>query len=497
MSRFKLLSAVVLCFLFANAAIAQSYRAFVDAVVKEETNNPYIEKYANELINGIGPRLIGTPQLQQAHDWAVAKYKSWGIDARNEKWGDYNGWERGITHVDLVSPRVKSLEALLMGRSPGLQKPVTGEVVVIPNLPDTTAMKSWLQSAKGKFVLMSPYQPTGWPDEEWAASTSKPAFDRMKRQRDSIVQEFNRRRSKINNRLLTQVGIAGLLVNNWTRALGAERIMTAQYSGIPTIDISLEDYSMLYHLAESGYKPMINVDAQSKSTGWVPAYNTIAEIKGKIPNEYVMLSAHLDSWDGGAGATDNGTGTIMMMEAMRLLKKFYPNPKRTILAGHWGAEELGSVGARAFIEDHPEIIKNTQALFNHDNGTGRIGTFSGRGYPGAEVFLKRWLVAVPDTVKDHIKILRFPGAPSDGGSSDHTSFGSVGVPAFSPVSLGWQYLTQTWHTNKDTYDKIVFDDVRNNAMFIAVMVYMACEDNERISKPETVTEPARKVPRKL
>src|SRR5476651_504694 len=98
MARIKYLSAIILGCFCANLALAQNYKAFVDAVVKEETNNPYIETFANELINGIGPRLIGTPQLQQAHEWAVAKYKSWGIDSRNEKWGDYNGWERGITH---------------------------------------------------------------------------------------------------------------------------------------------------------------------------------------------------------------------------------------------------------------------------------------------------------------------------------------------------------------------------------------------------------------
>lgn len=496
MSHLKKLSALILVCLSTTLTSGQSYKAFVDAVEREETNNPYIEKFANELMNGIGPRLIGTPQLQQAHEWAVAKYKSWGIDAKNEKWGEYTGWERGITHVDMITPRIKSLEAMLMGKSPGLDKPVNAEVVVIPSLADTTAAKAWLQTVKGKFILMTPYQPTGWTDAEWALSTSKPAFDRMKKQRDSINREFSQRRSKIYPRMLEAAGVAGMLVNNWNRALGADRIMTAA-GNIPTINIGLEDYTMLYHLAETGYKPTVNVDVRSKNTGVVPAYNTIAEIKGKIPDEYVMLSAHLDSFDGGTGATDNGTATIMMMEAMRLLKKFYPNPKRTILVGHWAAEEQGTIGSRAFIEDHPEIVKNIQALFNHDNGTGRIASFSGRGYPGAEAFLKRWLAAVPDTIKNHIKTLRFPGAAGDGGSSDHTNFSSVGVPAFSPISYGWDYLAQTWHTNKDTYDKIVFDDVRNNAMFMAIMIYMACEDDERISKPETITLPRGKVPRKL
>src|SRR5690606_11079781 len=122
------------------------------------------------------------------------------------------------------------------------------------------------------------------------------------------------------------------------------------------IDLSLEDYGMLFRLAESGKKPQTLVNAQSKETGVQPTQNTIAQIKGTTkPDEYVMLSAHFDSWDGGTGATDNGTGTILMMEVMRILKKVYPNPKLTILVGHWGSEEQGLNGSTGFVEDHPEM----------------------------------------------------------------------------------------------------------------------------------------------
>lgn len=139
------------------------------------------------------------------------------------------------------------------------------------------------------------------------------------------------------------------------------------------IDIAVEDYGMLYRLALNGKKPTIKVNAQSKNLGTAKSFNTIARIEGKEkPNEYVILSAHFDSWDGAQGATDNGTGTITMMEAARILKKFYPNNKRTIIIGHWGSEEQGLNGSRAFVVDNPEIIKNTQVAFNQDNGTGRV-----------------------------------------------------------------------------------------------------------------------------
>ena len=151
------------------------------------------------------------------------------------------------------------------------------------------------------------------------------------------------------------------------------------------------DYSI--GLPNKGTAPKISVRADSKETGVVPTFNTIAEIKGtEKPDEYVILSAHFDSWDGATGATDNGTGTITMMEAMRMLKKFYPNPKRTILVGHWSSEEQGLNGSSAFVEDHPEIVKNIQAVFNQDNGTGRIVNISGQGFLNAYDYIGRWLI---------------------------------------------------------------------------------------------------------
>src|SRR5690625_3424326 len=134
---------------------------------------------------------------------------------------------------------------------------------------------------------------------------------------------------------------------------------------------------MVYRLAQSGQKPELNIIARSSGKGMVPTFNTVAKIEGtEKPNEYVILSAHLDAWDGGTGATDNGTGTITMMEVARILKEVYPNPKRSILIGHWGSEEQGLNGSRAFVEDHPEIVANTQVVFKQDNGTVAVASIN-------------------------------------------------------------------------------------------------------------------------
>nr|HPI81369.1 M28 family peptidase [Cyclobacteriaceae bacterium] len=158
--------------------------------------------------------------------------------------------------------------------------------------------------------------------------------------------------------------------------------------------------------------------------------------------------------------------------------------KRTIIIGHWGSEEQGLNGSRAFVEDHPEVVEGLQALFNQDNGTGRVVNISGQGFLNAYDYLGRWLEAVPDDITNHIETT-FPGTPG-GGGSDYASFVAVGAPAFSLSSLNWSYGTYTWHTNLDTYDKIVFDDVRNNAILTAVLAYMASEDPQKTSREKAV-----------
>ena len=136
------------------------------------------------------------------------------------------------------------------------------------------------------------------------------------------------------------------------------------------------------------------------------------------------------------------------------------------------------------MEDHPEIVDNLQALFNQDNGTGRVVNISGQGFLHSYDYITRWLAKVPEDIKKGIET-KFPGAPG-GGGSDFASFVAVGAPGFSLSSLNWSYGTYTWHTNRDTYDKIVFDDVRNNAMLAAILVYIACEDPQKTQRDKSV-----------
>ena len=475
-----------------SIAFSQAKDPVIENIIKEATQNSQLKKLAHELTDGIGPRLVGTPQMKQAHDWAVSKYQSWGVSARNEKWGEWRGWERGVSHIDMVYPRVKSLEGMQLAWSPSTNgKSVIAETIILGDAPDSIAFQRWLPSVKGKFVMISMNQPTGRPDYNWEEFATKESFEKMKADRSSETAAWRNRVAK--TRLtprnlalaLEKAGAAGIIASNWSSGFGVNKIFSANTTKIPTVDLSLEDYGLLYRLTESGVNPKISVRTDSKELGLVPTFNTVAEIRGtEKPEEYVMLSAHFDSWDGGTGATDNATGTVTMLEAMRILKKVYPNPKRTILVGHWGSEEQGLNGSRAFVKDHPEIVKNIQALFNQDNGTGRVVSLSGQGFLNAYDYLGRWLNPVPTDIKSQIET-SFPGSPG-GGGSDYASFVAAGVPAFSLSSLGWSYGNYTWHTNRDTYDKIVFDDVQNNAILTAILVYMASEDPAKASREKSI-----------
>lgn len=466
--------------------------SIVEAIIREESNNSQLQLLAHELLDSIGPRLVGTPQMEQARDWALAKYKSWNINAEAQNWGVWRGWERGISHIDMVSPRVRTLEATQLAWCPSMgNKTITAGLVILPDLPDSAAYAAWMPSVKGKFVMVSMLQPTGRPDDNLAEYGTKETVQQIKDQRKEITDNWNNRirKSGYTSRTLPlaleKAGAAGVVSSYWSAGFGVDKIFGAYTKKIPSIDIMLEDYGMLYRLAESGADPKISVHVESKERGEVPTFNVVAGIKGtEKPNEYVMLSAHFDSWDGGTGATDNGSGTVMMMEAMRLLKKIYPNPKRTILVGHWGSEEQGLNGSRAFVEDHPDTVKNLQALFNQDNGTGRVVNLSGQGYLHAYEYLTRWLSKVPSNIRDSIKT-NFPGTPG-GGGSDYASFDAVGALGFSLSSLSWSYFNYTWHTNRDTYDKLVFDDLRNNVILVAIMAYMASEDPNRASTEKAV-----------
>ena len=452
-----------------------------------------VETLAGTLLDSIGPRLTGTAIQRNAQDWLVSMYRSWGIEATNERYGTWRGWRRGTSHVDLLSPRVRTLEATMLGFSPGTgSRPVIVSTIVLPQFTDSTAFVRWLPQARGKLVLVSAPPLSCRPDEDWNRFATPETARRYHSRADDVFDEWNGPSvrgtgysvSLGGGRLglrLEEAGVAGILTSRPKDAYGTREIFETYNARAPALSLSCEDYGLVFRLTERGLNPRLRLQLDAQLLGEQPVFNTIATLPGtEKPNEYVMLSAHFDSWDGASGATDNGTGSIMMMEVMRILKQVYPRPKRSIRVGHWTGEENGLVGSRAYREDHPEVAEGTHALFNHDNGTGRIERFGALGFPKGAEHARAWYEKLPDVFRSQITFSGV-GAPGTGGSDDF-SFYCAGAPSFTLGGIRWNYNAYTWHTNRDTYDKVVFDELRSNATLVAMLVYLASEDPEKIAR---------------
>src|SRR5688572_29820865 len=422
MPRIATSAAAALLFV-SSAAAAQSF----------PTNDPVVRRIwsigmdssqtmplAQALLDSVGPRLTGSPGQRAGNEWLLGKYRSWGITARAEPYGTWRGWRRGVTHVDLLQPRVRTLEAHMLAWSPSTPRgaPIEATTIIWPDVPTVGAFDAWLPQVRGKLVMISMPQPTCRADDNWEEFADSASYVRMRAGRTAATRAWGQRLMRITGDTsatlaarsamakVEAAGAAGLLVQQWSNVWGVNKIFDAwRLRRVPAVDLSCEDYGLVYRLTEQRQSPRLRVQAEAEELGEVPVANVIAEIKGtEKPNEYVMLSAHFDSWDASSGATDNGTGTLVMLEAMRILKQVYPNPKRTILVGHWSGEEQGLIGSRSFAADHPEIVSGLQALFNQDNGTGRIQRISAAGMVDAVPNLAGWLAKVPSDIARHITL---------------------------------------------------------------------------------------------
>jgi hypothetical protein len=370
---------------FPATLAAQTFRS-ADTVIKKMwqvgMEQSQTEKLAQVLVDSIGPRLSGTQGFANAVDWLEKTYTAWGVPVRREKYGTWRGWRQGTVHMEMIGPRFQNLEVKLLAWSPPTPKngPVEGDVVVIPDLADSVAAKQWLGTLRGKFVLVSaPEIMCRAPQEleRYArpATVTKINQQRVENQRAAAARfralapgaqpqdVFRTAYARLDSS-----GVIGVGTLTWSGGWGVDKIFGSNTQKVPSVDISCEDFGLLYRLATNKQGPRVRLTVESQATpAEVPMFDVVAELKGtELPNEYVLLSAHLDSWHGATGATDNGTGTLTMLEAMRILKETYPHPRRTILAGHWGGEEQGTIGSLAFAED-PAAARAAAAICPPEN----------------------------------------------------------------------------------------------------------------------------------
>ena len=477
---------------FADPIPAAEYPAYVrkDAVTDptvlklwdEGMNRSQAMTLAQVLLDRHGQRLTGSTSSDAAQEWLVQTYTSWGVNAKRERYGTWYGWDRGVTHVDLVAPRVRSLEATAMAWSPSTGgRPVEAEVVAYPLGISTPAeFDAWLPNVKGKILLMNVARISCRSPQQWAEFGTPEEIKRVNDEQQALQLAWNQLNVAMSGgrsvwAKLKDAGAAGVFTFQFSNYPGVAKIFGSPNQTVPTFAIGCEDYGLLMRLARNGQGPKVRAFTDGQLLGERPVHNVIAEIKGsEKPNEYVVLSAHFDSWSAASGATDNGTGTVTMLEALRILKQIYPNPKRTIIVGHWNGEEQGLNGSRAFSEDRPEVVRGMHALFNQDNGTGRIVNLNGGPIAGAGARLEGYLKQVPNELTRYIRFQPTGGQAT--GGTDHAAFVCHKAPGHNLGALSWDYSQSTWHTDRDTYDKVVESDLKHNATLVAILAYLASED---------------------
>jgi len=502
----------IAAFCMANAfAFAQG-----DATGKiraEGLNNSKVMDIAFHLTDVSGPRLTNSPGYFRAANWAKDELTKMGmVNAALEPWGDFGiGWEQTRCYVAMTAPYYTPIVAIpraWTGGTPG-KKIISSEVIMI-NVKDSAELyQQFSGKIKGKIVMVySPdtLHPSFTPDgQRYADSTlekmanAKPDAPRGNGPRNFTPNEAMRQRQALARQM-------GDFYKNEKPALvlslnarGNDGTVFVQNGGSYAKDavneygwvmLSSDDYLRIQRLVMSGQKVEMEADVKTKFyTNDIKGYDVVAEIPGTDPvlkDEIVMLGGHLDSWHGATGATDNAAGSAVMMEVMRILKATGLQPRRTIRIALWSGEEEGLLGSRGYVKNHfadpadmvlkPEHAK-VSAYYNLDNGTGKIRGIYLQGNEAARDIFQKWLEPFNDLGAKTVTI-------SNTGGTDHQSFDGVGIPGFQFIQDAIEYDTRTHHTNMDTYDHLVPEDLKQAATIIASFVYNTAQRDEKIPRKE-------------
>jgi hypothetical protein len=502
-------------------AAAQEEKVDLDMVSKiryEGFRNSKIMEIASGLMDGIGQRLTGSPNLKRANEWTRDKLTEFGLaNAHLEPWSPFGrGWANQYVNVRLMGPDIVPLIAYPRAWTPGTNDAIQAEVVrvEIHPTPDQMAkdMAKFRGKLAGKIVLYGddpeiklPTEPLGRRlDEKALAEINEYAIPSERN--DQRFREFQRR-----GRLQRQIGkffadekVAAVIehsrgdIGGGTVYVDGGSYKVGQTVGVPWLIMATEHWTRIARLLQQ--KKDVQLELNVKNAFYdgpdnTTQYNTIAEIPGSDKkDEIVMLGAHLDSWWTGTGATDNGAGTVVMMEAVRILKALGIKPRRTIRIGLWTGEEQGLLGSQWYVAQHfgsrppskdpdrqgdptvtrrdagPVSIKPEQAkvsvYFNVDNGSGKIrGVFMQENAAVAPIF-DAWMKPFHDLGMQTL-------AMRNTGGTDHLSFDAVGIPGFQFIQDPLDYGTRTHHSNMDVYDRLQPDDLKQMAVIVASFVYNA------------------------
>ncbi|MBI4484585.1 MAG: M20/M25/M40 family metallo-hydrolase [Acidobacteria bacterium] len=511
--------AAALVFLTVALSSAQSERLdypTLGRIRNEGLMRSQVMDHISWLSDVYGPRLTGSPGLQQASEWAMKKFGEWGLaSVHQERWKFGNGWSLVRFSAHLVEPQVQPLIGQPRPWTPGTKGPVTAEVVRT-DISIEADLAKYRGKLGGKIVLTQPARRVRMlegpivlkmTDTEMAeaATTPIPAAPAAATSAASAAQAF---RAKV-EQFFASEGVVAIFErgsDSDTSAGGSEMSWQQQRpdggtifptgagprdekagTGVPAVTLAVEHYNRMVRVLDKGVpvKVELNVETRFHDEADMNGFNTIAEIPGSdLASEVVLLGAHLDSHPYATGATDNATGSAAMMEALRILKAVGARPRRTIRIALWGGEEHGLLGSRAYVREHfadPDTMQlkpehaRLSVYFNSDNGTGRVRGIWLQGNMAVRPIFEQWIAPLNDLGVTAL-------GPRSVVSTDHVAFDEVGLPGFQLMVDRLEYNARTHHSNMDFVDRVQRDDMVQQATVVASLAYAAAMRDEPLPR---------------
>jgi carboxypeptidase Q len=521
-----------------------------NAIREEGLQHSHVMDYAGGLADGIGPRLTGSPNMAKANAWTRDQLAKMGcVNAHLEDWGEFGmGWQQLNTWVRMTEPDTAVFVAQATPWSPATNGPVNGQAisVVIEDEKDIAKYKGKLS---GKIVLLGPMRDVPVPDkpffERYTDKDLKELESLPLNGRDPDMEarvERYVKRAKLTSLVipfLAEEKVAGVIVPSRDSANGGGTGIIFDDNGaalgrapyhkdaavpFPVVVTQIESYGRVFRLLENHVPVSIEMDVETKFSGdHEHGFDTVAEIPGTDPqlkDEVVMVGGHLDSWIAGTGATDNGAGSVVAMEVMRILNALEVKPRRTIRIALWSGEEQGLFGSKGYAAQHfgsfplsttpeqmgmPEFLRKPagpltlkpeqkliSAYFNVDNGTGKIRGIYTQGNAAVDHIFEQWMAPLKDLGVTTI-------TNRNTGGTDHLSFDAVGIPGFQFIQDPMDYETRTHHSNMDTRERLQAADLKQIAVVEAIFVYNAAMRDQMIPRkplphPERLEEQNKPLP---
>jgi len=503
-------------------------------LIREEgLQHSHVMDYAGGLADGIGPRLTGSPNMAKANAWTREQLTKMGCaKAHLEDWGEFSmGWQQLNTWVRMTEPDTAVFVAQATPWSPGTNGVLTGQAIAAV-ISDPSDMEKYRGKLGGKIVFLGAMREVPVPDKPFfqrytdkelkdletlpvggGDASMEARIERyLKRQRlarmvTPFLAEEKVAAVVVPSRDGENGGGTGILFDDTGAGLGRNPYKRETAVPFPVVVAQIESYGRVFRLLQNHVPVSLEMNVDVKYTGdHEHGFDTVAEIPGTDPQlkeEVVMVGGHLDSWIAGTGATDNGAGSIVAMEVMRILNALKIKPRRTIRIALWSGEEEGLFGSKGYVGQHfgsaplstapeqmqmPEFLRKASgplelkaeqklisAYFNVDNGTGKIRGIYTQGNAAVDGIFEQWMAPLKDLGVTTV-------TNQNTGGTDHLSFDAVGIPGFQFIQDPMDYDSRTHHSNMDTYERLQPADLKQIATVEAIFVYNAAMREKMIPR---------------